>query len=118
MTRVQGAQGTMRWAAIIVAISAALHVVALIISGFSAEAWQLLPFGIVYSAFAYGLLSGWRWVAYAAFIALLIGTSVAVSNIWSFGDVPGWLYATIAVANLLSVIALFGTLWRTPQSAN
>lgn len=50
------------------------------------------------------------------FIVLLVGTSLAVSNIWAFGDVPGWLYSAIAVANLLAIAALFGALWKTPHA--
>ena len=109
-------KGALRWGANFVALSAGLHILALIVGGFSAEALRLLSFGIVYAGFVYGLLLGWRWLAYIVFIVLLTGTSLALSNIWAFGDVPGWLYAAIAVANLLSVIALFGALWQTPNA--
>lgn len=108
-------KGALRWGANFVALSAGLHVLALIVGGFSTEALRLSIFGIVYAGFAYGLLLGWRWLAYVVFIVLLVGTSVAVSNIWAFGEVPGWLYAAIAVANLLAIAALFGALWKTPQ---
>ncbi len=114
MTKTKGA---MRWAANFVALSAGLYVLALFISRFSAEAVQLLPVAVIYAGFAYGLLRGWRWLAYIAFVVLLIGTSFAVSNIWALGDVPGWIYAGIACANLLAVAALFGALWRTPEAA-
>lgn len=112
MTR---AKGSLRWSANFVALSAGLHILALIVGGFSAEALRLLPFGIVYAGFAYGLLQGWRWLAYIVFVILLIGTSLSVSQIWAFGDVPGWLYSGIAVANLLSIVALFGALWQSPN---
>ena len=110
-------KGAMRWAANFVALSAALHVIALLVSSFSSEALRLLPFGIVYAGFAYGLLQGWRWLAYIVFIVLLIGSSLAIGNVWAFGDVPGWIYIGIAAANLASVVALFATLWRTPQKS-
>lgn len=111
------AKGAMRWAANFVGLSAFLHLLALVVGGFSAEALQLLPFAIIYGGFAYGLLQGWRWLAYIAFITLLLGTSLAIVGIWALGDVPGWLYAGIAVANLLSVTALLIALWNAPKAA-
>lgn len=113
MTRTTGA---MRWSANFVGISAGLHVLALIVSGFSAEALQMLPFAILYAGLAYGLLQGWRWLAYITFIILLIGTSLAIPGIWALGDVPGWTYAGIVFANLLSVTALFVALWKAPEA--
>lgn len=108
-------KGAMRWAANFVALSAALHVLALLVSGFSREALPLLPFGVVYAGFAYGLMQGWRWLAYIVFIVLFIGTSLAISRVWAVGDVPGWIYIGIAIANSASVAALLAALWRTPQ---
>jgi uncharacterized membrane protein (DUF2068 family) len=113
MTKTKGA---MRWAANFTALSAGLHVLAVIMGGFGAAAGPLLAVGVIYGGFAYGLLRGWRWLAYIAFVVLLIGTSFAVSNIWALGDVPGWIYAGIACANLLAVLALFGALWRSPET--
>jgi len=109
-------QGAMRWGANFVALSAGLHFLALFVSGFSTQAVQLLPFAIVYAGFAYGLLQGWRWLAYIVFITLLIGTSLAIVGIWALGAVPGWIYASIAVANLISVAALFVALWQAPPT--
>ena len=74
-------KGALRWGANFVALSAGLHILALIVGGFSAEALRLLSFGIVYAGFVYGLLQGWRWLAYIVFIVLLTGTSLALSNI-------------------------------------
>lgn len=116
MSDIMRSNGALRWGANFVALSAALHLLALFVGGFSVEAMRLLPVGIVYAGFAYGLLQGWRWLAYIVFIVLLVGTSLAVSNIWAFGDVPGWLYAGIAMANLLSVVALFCALWQAPDA--
>jgi len=50
------------------------------------------------------------------FNQVLIGTIMAVSRIWALGDVPGWLYAGIALANLLSAASLFAAIWKTPQA--
>ena len=112
MTRSTGA---LRWGANFVALSAGLHLFSLIVGGLSAETFSLALTGRVYAGFAYGLLMGWRWLAYVVFIVLLVGISLAASNIWAFGTVPGWLFAAIAVANLLAAATLFGALWKTPN---
>jgi hypothetical protein len=112
-------KGAMRWAANFVALSAGLHILALLLSGFSTEGMALLPVGIVYAGFAYGLLQGWRWLGYVVFIALLIATIIAISNIWALGDVPGWLYTGIVAANLATVVCLFAALWKSvPEVAS
>jgi len=114
MTRTKGA---MRWAGVFTAASALFHIVGTVISGFAAEGIQLLVAGVLYAGFAYGLFQGRRWVAYLTFVTLLIGTSVAVGGIWASGPIPGWIYSSIATANLLAVAALFVTLWRAPATA-
>lgn len=106
-------KGAMRWGGIFVAVSAALHAVGLIVSGFGALVMPLLVFGVVFAVLAYGLLQGRRWVAYVAFIVALMGLSFAAGNLWSLGAVPAWVFQGIFAANLLAVLALFGALWRT-----
>ena len=105
----------MRWGAYFTALSAGLHLLALPVSRFSADALILLPFALVYAGFAYGLFRGWRWLAYVVFIVLLVGISLAIARIWANGDVPRWIYMGIAGANILSVTTLFVALWKQPD---
>ena len=105
----------MRWGAYFTALSAGLHLLALPLSRFSADALILLPFALVYAGFAYGLFRGWRWLAYVVFIVLLVGISLAIARIWANGDVPRWIYMGIAGANILSVTTLFVALWKQPD---
>ena len=105
----------MRWGANFTALSAGLHLLALPVSRFSADALILLPFALVYAGFAYGLFRGWRWLAYVVFIVLLVGISLAIARIWANGDVPRWIYMGIAGANILSVTTLFVALWKQPD---
>jgi hypothetical protein len=102
-----------RSAALFVAISAILHLISPVFAGLAEDVMLLLPTGVLYLFFAWGLSKGWRWLAYIAFIVLLIGGLFAFA--FSFGGsmVPGWLYAGIAIADLLAVLALFGALWRS-----
>jgi hypothetical protein len=105
----------MRWGAYFTALSAGIHLLALPVSRFSADALILLPFALVYAGFAYGLFRGWRWLAYVVFIVLLVGISLAIARIWANGDVPRWIYMGIAGANILSVTTLFVALWKQPD---
>ncbi|MEJ8561874.1 hypothetical protein QTO30_12060 [Yoonia sp. GPGPB17] len=111
------ASGAMRWGAVFVGISAGLHVLALFVSGFSSEAMRLLPVALVYAVLAYGVLRGWRLLAYAVFLVMLIGTSFAVLGIWASGDVPQWIYSSIAASNILAAAALFAALWKAPEAS-
>lgn len=106
------AKGLLRWGANFTVLSVGLHILGLGLSGFGAQAVPLAIIGLIFAALAYGLMQGLRWLGYVTFIALLIGTIAAVSNIWSVGAVPGWVYISIAAANLAGVCALFLALWK------
>lgn len=108
-------KGPMRWAGVFVAISAALHVVAVVVGGF-ANGVQMLTTAVLYGLFAFGLMNGKRWVGYIAFVVVFMGLSAAIAGIWSTGPIPGWAFSAIAAANLLTVLCLFIALWRpAPQ---
>ena len=111
-------KGPLRWGANFVALSGVLHIAAPVLSGFSSFGLGLAGLGVVYLAMAYGLFQNMRWVGYIAFLVMFIGLSAALSNIWSAGPVPGWLFIAIAVANIGAVVTLFIALWRArPEPA-
>lgn len=103
-------QGPFRNGALFLAISALLHVPAALMGG----GMILLAVALFYAALIYGMLLGWRIVAWVTFFCAAIGAMGAMSNIWAFGPVPGWLFSSIAIADLLCVLALFVALWRGP----
>lgn len=111
-------RGPYRIGAIFIAISAVQHVLAFVVAGFSAIAMQLIPVGIVYLILAYGLLRGWRWMAYITFVVALIGSIVALGSVWSIGPVPGWWWALIVIADVAAVLGLFAALWRPAPSTS
>jgi len=77
---------------------------------------QMLTAAVLYAAFSFGLINGMRWVGYIAFIVVFIGLSVAIAGIWSTGPIPGWVFAAITAANVLTILCLFVALWRpAPQ---
>lgn len=108
---------TIRWGAMSVAASAVLHIAAFALSGFSGDILWVVPAALILSVLAFALARGQRWAAYAAFLTLLIGTSFAASTIWAFGGLVGWLFAAIAIVNVVGALALFGALWRAPKAA-
>ncbi len=111
-------QGPYQWAIPFLLLSAALHIVAPLISGFVVEALVLALVGVVYGICAFGLSRGMRWLAHVMYLVLFLGGIFALGNIWSVGPVPGWIYLGIVIANALAVLALFGALWRAPPAAN
>lgn len=111
--------GPYRLGALFIAVSAALHVFAFLVGGFSTDALRLIPVGLVYAVIAYGLTRGWRWLAYVAFIAMMIGGTVALGSLWTPSPVPQWWTIAIIAADWLAALALFVSLWRpAPATGN
>lgn len=96
-------------------ISAALHLLAFIVGGFSSDALTLFPFGILFIGLAMGLARGWRWLAHLVFLGLIIGGIIAITFVWSPSTVPSWWYTAIIIADWLAAAALFAALWRSPE---
>ncbi len=108
-------KGPFRAGALFVAVSAVLHLIAPLVAGLQGMAPMLAVVGLVYLAVTWGLLQGWRWLAWVAFFVLMAGSIVALSNVWAGGPVPGWLWAGIVAADWAAVAGLFVALWRSPQ---
>ncbi|MEY1557048.1 hypothetical protein AB3Y40_15565 [Yoonia sp. R2331] len=109
-------QGPFRWAIPFVLISALLHLIAPVISGFAVPSLMLFVIGLIYLACASGLSRGMRWLGYVMFFVMAVGGISALGAIWAAGPVPGWLFASIAVVNCLAFLTLFATLWRAPET--
>lgn len=98
-------------------ISALLHIFAFVAGGFSVDALSLIPVGILFVGLAMGLARGWRWLAHLVFLGLIIGGIIAITYVWSNSTVPSWWYTAIIVTDWLAAAALFGALWRSPDTA-
>lgn len=107
------AKGPFRIGALFVALSGIVHILALLVSGFASESFVLVPVGVFYIALAYGLLQGWRWLAYLVFVLMMIGSVLAISSAWTTPNVPTWVHLSIFVLDWLAVLALFVALWRS-----
>ena len=107
------AKGPFRTGALFVGLSGILHILAPLVSSFASGALILVPAGLFYLVLAYGLLQGWRWLAYVVFLLMMVGSLVALSSAWTTPSVPTWIYLTIVALDWLTVLALFGALWRS-----
>jgi hypothetical protein len=106
------AKGPYRIGALFVALSGIVHILGVLVSGFASGSQVLLPGGILYLGFAYGLLQGWRSLAYLVFVVMMAGSVVALTSAWSTPGVPTWIFLSIFVLDWLTVFALFGALWK------
>lgn len=105
-------RGPYRIGAFFIAISAILHILAFLVGGFSSAVLMLIPIGVIYLGLAYGLLSGWRWMAYLTFLIALIGSIVAFGSSMGSGAIPSWWWLLIVAADLGAAFCLFTVLWR------
>lgn len=102
-------------AALLSAISALLHL-SVIPFAASESLVPLLVSATIIGFLAIGLFRGWRWIAYLAFIALLIGMLVAFALSYGSGAFPPLLHTINALASLAAVIILLVLLWQ-PRTA-
>lgn len=107
--------GFFRTAILCLALSAGLHVLAAVLSGFHQDGILLAATLPVFLGMIWGLARGWRWFAYVCFFIAAIGGIVALSFIWSPNPVPSWCYVGILIADWLAAAALFLGLWRAPH---
>ncbi len=105
-------RGPYRIGAFFIAISAILHMLAFLVGGFASAALMLIPIGLMYLGFAYGLASGWRWMAYLTFIIALIGSLLAFGSSMGSGPIPAWWWLLIVIADVGAVLGLLPALWR------
>ena len=92
-------------------MSALLHLVAPFVSGFHATGLALVPVGLVFFAFAFGLAHAWRRLGYLVFLAVLVATIRAYVIMSPGGAVPAWLLWAVIAFNLITAAALFRILW-------
>jgi disulfide bond formation protein DsbB len=102
--------------AFFILISAVLHLIACVFSGFSTEALILIPVGLIYLAISAGLTRGMRWLAYIAFFIMAIGGIYLLAGLWSASTIPLWIRLGIIASDWIAAAALFVALWRAPEA--
>lgn len=96
-------------------LTGVLHVIAFFIGGFGYGGKGLAPVGLLFIAMGFGLLRGWRWLAYLTYLVVGIGVSFAVRDLFAATSVPDWWFLLIIAVDVAVVVVLFGFLWRRPD---
>lgn len=102
----------MKTAGLLVLLSAALHVVAVVAAGFAPGTLALLLPAVVYAVLSAGLARGMMSVAWLSFFVMFIGAAGALADAAGGSLVPAWATWSILVADLGAAAALFATLWK------
>lgn len=102
-------------AALFLFLSAALHVAAPAVGGFTSEAMLLVPLGTFWGLVGLGLLRGMRWLAWLTFLGTLAGGIVALGYALSVTSVPDWWCFAIMAADWLTAAMLLVHLWWPKQ---
>lgn len=97
-------------AAIAITVSALMHLVVPVLSGFAPGTPILLVFFVLYLAIAWGLMRKMRWLAWLTFLWMIVGMAAAISGAMT-GPV-NWAYAIMALANIVTFVSLFIALWH------
>lgn len=97
-------------AALFIALSAALHLIALPLGAWEGFGWVFVAIAAYYAVLIAMLLRGWRWAAYLAYLCMLIGGVGAFAEVWRSD--PAWAYAAIMGADFIAAALLFVPLWR------
>lgn len=91
---------------IFMAISAALHVTAPLVTGFTISAFVLLLFGLAYFAIARSLLGGSDLWAKATLFVMALGIPGALLMLWWHVAVPRWWLWPIVWADAAVLLSL------------
>ena len=99
------------------ALSAILHVIALLLSGFSTNLGPSIVGAVIWAALAFGLFREVRVIAYLAFLMALVGISAALGIAMGAASGPvQWTWVAIVGADALVAVTLFTLLWHTPSA--
>ena len=91
-------------------LSALLHFLAPMASGFTFASVVLVPIGLVWTVIGWLLMTrGWRGLAWIGFFLALIGM---VAGLIGVAGVAAWVMTGIALADLAAAVCLFVVLWR------
>jgi len=104
-------QPILKIAAVLIAISALLHLAAPFISNFSPESLQLLVFFVIYSFLAWKVWQGRRWAVWISFFVMLFFGIAGMSGFIAPQTVPAWCSLGIWIADWAAAVCLFISLW-------
>ncbi len=108
-------KSSLHYSAVFMVLCSVFQVTLPLLLGFNMTAYQMVFLGLLGLVTAFGLFKGWRWLAYMAFLPVLVVVTLAMARSFDvIGLASGW-YMGIAVFDLLTGITLFMALWRAPE---
>ncbi|MEL7275878.1 MAG: hypothetical protein AAGK98_05345 [Pseudomonadota bacterium] len=106
----------MRSATYFIAVSAALHGVGCILSGFSAQGLFMLLPALLFAGLWVGLTRGIRGMGWISLFLMIGSAAAALSNALSPSTVPDGVFWAILMVNIAAAGALFAAIWRGPTA--
>ena len=97
-------------------LSALLHVIGSVVSGFAGIGLFLLFPAVLYTAFYIGLQRDMRWVAWLALICMIGGMAGTGWEIIRASPVPDWVLWGIVAADFVAAVLLVQLIWRKDVS--
>lgn len=105
-----------RAAASLIFVLAALHVVVASFA-FPDYGWRMIVVAGIWTLLGLGLMRGWRWCAYLAFLGAIFGISVSLGSALVAVGLVAILFWLIVLTNLIAAVVLFGLLWSNRATA-
>ncbi len=99
-------------------LDAALQVAAVAAAGFPGGTLPLLIAAAIYVLLSAGLARGMMWVAWLAFIVVIVGSAATISGLFAPSPMPDWALWGGLAANVAALVLLFGAIWSGPKSGS
>ncbi len=95
-------------------LCSALQITLPLVIGFNTIAYQMVVLGVLGLITGAGLLKGWRWLAYLAYIPVMVVAILAMARSFDVAGLASVWYWGIALLDLLTMLALWVALWKNP----
>ena len=99
-------------AALMVWVTAILHMATPVVADFSKETFWLVPTALIFAVFGYLMLPNRRWMAWLTFFFMLGGAITAIGFSVGGGTIPDWWWKLILSADVAAAALLFIYLWN------
>lgn len=104
-------------AAMMIGLSALFHLIAPLVSGFSSESLQLMPFSAIFGLLAWFVSKNKRWAAWLAFLLTLFFGIAGMSGFLTPATIPAWVSLGIWLTDWVAAACLFIILWNDHRRA-
>lgn len=110
-------QSPFRLAALLLLVSAALHIVVIAVSG-GGFLVPMIVGAVMWFVIGAGLQRGLRWLAHIAFLLAMIGGVYAMGTGMGQTGLTRMALFGIMAADWIAAVLLFGALWKSPKQVS